>query len=624
ARLGGESYFITTNTDYIPSIPSLEVPHELFLRSDMRYGMDDPTLWPQQWDQRYTHFPAIAKKGSCPELEVMWWDPKQSDFVVGSAVTRGLGRLRSSILAKFLIPINDLVDRCKSLRRTSPALVAPMFGELINTILLWTEQLETLPSTYGKMVFAVVSLQRAFLELDVLYNYTTIYKPRIDNYMNAPSTTTSVTQCVGTFTTVPIVAQQLSAARLPFWFLRPAFVFEAENILAVVPLQEPTFYNGHDEDGPPIIYSGSSTSEKIAAIHRATIQMLWYRDPFETRDTRTRSPSPPPVVASTSSVHPVVPSKNELACLSDGGSTPCRTEAATKNPPKIERDKFGTLALAEMPPSIVAWADALAQVDRSVPPITSDPANKSYVLPEPALFANPDPTRRRHFLHHWTLLADGFTYMLSQPEHAQLLSGQEWRDVLEGLMTKHGHPSSRAYRRSAKLESRILPALQACNISSLEGFPVPDDSLPEFSLAQTREIIWQVAETSFRFEFAALDRHASKMSRLGAVKDCFPGHMLMGVPLEMSKRGWAAMAIEERHRYVARTASLVLDWTLSSPRPNLIRRVTDHFKWSPSDMQALETAVCRYYTQCFWEYFGHAAIVPLCLDHDVEKEDSQL
>jgi hypothetical protein len=69
---------------------------------------------------------------------------------------------------------------------------------------------------------------------------------------------------------------------------------------------------------------------------------------------------------------------------------------------------------------------------------------------------------------------------------------------------------------------------------------------------------------------------------------------------------------------------LMLDWTSSSPRPNPIRRIADHFKWSPSDMQALETAVCHYYTQCFWEYFGRAAVVLLCLDHNVEKEDGQL
>jgi hypothetical protein len=191
-------------------------------------------------------------------------------------------------------------------------------------------------------------------------------------------------------------------------------------------------------------------------------------------------------------------------------------------------------------------------------------------------------------------------------------------------MTKRGHPTSRAYKRSANLESRLLPALQACNISSLEGFPVPDDSLPDFSVKQTREIVWQVAETSFRFEFAALDRRASKKDWLGAVKDCFPGHMLLGVPLEMSKRGWAATAIEERHRYVARTAYLMLDWMSSSPRPNVIWHVADHSTWTPSQMQALETAVCCYYTHCFWEYFGRAAIVPLRLDHNVEKEDGQL
>jgi hypothetical protein len=121
-------------------------------------------------------------------------------------VTRGLGRLCASIIAKFLIPINDLVERCQVLRRTSPALMTPLFGELINNILLWMEQLQTLPSTFNKMVFAVVSLQRAFLELDGLYNYMTVYKPRIDNYLNAPPATTPVAQCVGAFTTVPTVA----------------------------------------------------------------------------------------------------------------------------------------------------------------------------------------------------------------------------------------------------------------------------------------------------------------------------------------------------------------------------------------------------------------------------------
>ncbi|KAF7347018.1 CxC2 domain-containing protein [Mycena venus] len=606
AQLGADHYFITTHTNYVPAVPSLQLPHALFLRSDMRYGMDDPTLWPQQWTARYCHLPVIAKKGSCTEIGVMWWDPAPADFIVGSAVTRGLGRLHY-----------------KQLQRTSQTPISPLFSELINIILMWTEQLQTLPTTYSKMVFAVTSLQRAFLELDALYNYTTVYKLRIDNYMSAPSPDTPITQCVGAFTTVPAVAQQLWTAHLPFWFLRPTYVFDAENILAVVPLSEPVFIvpDAPGDGAPPIVYSGNSTSEKIAAIHRAAVQTPWYRNPFETVDTRSRSLSPPPSTEPSAAIpiaatsRPIPPSNNQQSRFkpyppkAPGKASAKGGKAPAKGPAKTQWDKFSALAVAEMPPSIVAWADALVQVDQSVTPFTSDPADKQYVLPEPAILVNTTPERRRKFLHHWTLLRDSFIYMLSQPQHVQLLSAQEWRDILEGHLTKRGHPSSRTYRRSAQLEDRLRPALEASNVSSVEGFPVPLEFLPEFSVERTREIVWQVAEASFRFEFSSLDRRASKKHRLDEVKACFAGHMLIA-PLEMSKCGWAATAIEERHRYVVRAANLMLDWTTKSLRPNIIHRVAEHLLWTPSAMQELETAVCCYYTQAFWEYFGRAAVVP--------------
>ncbi|KAJ7872096.1 hypothetical protein B0H13DRAFT_2059570 [Mycena leptocephala] len=608
AQIGAEHYFITTNVDYVPAVPSLQLPHALFLRSNMRYGTDDPTLWPQQWTPRYCHLPAIAKKGTRPEFDMMWWDPSLEDFVAGSAITRGLGRLKHKCMARFLPPINNLIAQCKKLRQTSRAPISPLFGELIQNILMWTEQLQTLPMPYSKMLFAVTSLQRAFLELDALYNYMTIYKPRIDSYMNGPPANTPVAECVGTFTTVPSVAQQLWSARLPYWFLRPTFVFDTENILAVVPLLEPGFIvpDALGDGAPPIIYSGNSTSDKLTAIHRAATQIPWYRDPFETTDTRSRSISPP-LVPQPSAASAVAGSSRQVARSNNQQtrfkpySSKAPAKGPAKNPPKIERDKFSPLLAEEMPPSIVAWANALAQVDRSVSPITSNLADRRYVLPEPALLVNTASDRRRKFLHHWSLLSDGFMYMLSQPQHAQLLSAQEWRDILEGLMTKRGAANSRTYRRSANLEDRICPALQASNI------------------------VWQVAETSFRFEFCSLDRRASKKDRLDEVKACFAGHMLIGVPLGLSKCGWVATAIEERHRYVMRAANLMLDWMTNSARPNIIGPgIAQRLNWSPSEMQALETAVCRYYTQAFWEHFGHAAIVPLRLDHDVEKEEGQL
>jgi hypothetical protein len=138
--------------------------------------------------------------------------------------------------------------------------------------------------------------------------------------MAPTSTHTSAAEFVGAFTTVPFVAQQLWAAKVPFWFLRPVEVFDAENILDVVPLREPEFdlpdADAHGAGAPPVLYSGNSTLEKIAAIKRASVHTPWYHDPFETTDTRARSPSPDaatPVASSSRS--PVQPrSCTSFAC----------------------------------------------------------------------------------------------------------------------------------------------------------------------------------------------------------------------------------------------------------------------------------------------------------------------
>ncbi|KAF7355802.1 hypothetical protein MVEN_00908300 [Mycena venus] len=256
---------------------------------------------------------------------------------------------------------------------------------------MWSKHLQTLPTTYNKMVFAVTSLQRAFLELDALYNYTTVYKPRTDSYMSAPSPDTPIMQCQSHSNCGPHVCL--------FWFLRPTYVFDAENILAVVPLSKPVFIvpDTPGDGAPPIVYSGNSTSEKIAAIHHAAVQMPWYRDPFETVDTRSHSLSPPPSTQPSAAIpiattsRPIPSSNNQQSCFqlylpkAPGKASVKGGKAPAKGPAKNQRDKFSALAVSEMPPSIIAWANALAQVDQSVTPFTSNPADKRYVLPEPAI-----------------------------------------------------------------------------------------------------------------------------------------------------------------------------------------------------------------------------------------------
>ncbi|KAF8197338.1 hypothetical protein K438DRAFT_1760116 [Mycena galopus ATCC 62051] len=652
ALVGGEHYLITTNTDYIPAVPSVEVPHRLFVRSDMRYGTDDPTLWPQEWTRAYCHMPAIAKKGSRPDLDIMWWNPSPSSFIVASTITRSLGRLHPRHISDLLVPINDLICQCKLLRApsTSAVSISPLFGQLINHILVWVEQLQGLPTTYHKMAFAVTSLQRAFLELDALYHYMTKYKPHIDDYMHPLPANTPVAQCIGAFTVSPTTAQQLWAARLPFWFMRPTHAFDAANILAVVPLTEPIFLVPvvEGEDAPPVLYSGNKTEDKIAAIARAAVRTAWYHDPFDTARPHSRSPSPSPnprqPPASSSSSYPASSSSSHLNTTSrsdhrqphftpshslpDPSNTNKSTKRAAKkpaqNPPKAARDKFCAVEAPEMPPSIPSWADALRDVDQSIPPFSSDATDKRYVLPEPALFVGPEtPERRRMYLHHWNMVSDGIYFMMDQGA-PQLLSGQEWRDVLCSLVTQRGQPNSRTHRRSRALEDRIRPALQVSNVSRIEGLPVPLDQVPYISDKKFREAVWRVAEASFHLEFCSLDRRASRKIRHEQVKDCFAGHMLLGTPLEMSKCGWGAAEITDRRSCIERTATLMLDWTTQSARPKIIDLVAHPTSRSSSDMLALEQAVCRYYTQAFWEYFGRAAVVPLRLDHELEDEEGEL
>ncbi|KAJ7197323.1 hypothetical protein B0H12DRAFT_1245069 [Mycena haematopus] len=332
AHLGAEHYFITTHADYIPALPSLKIPHALFLRSDMRYGTDDPTLWPQRWEARYCHFPAIARRGTRSELNIMWWDPGPQDFIHGTAITKGLGTLSTQRVTQLLKPINALVG-----------------GATIYTSHPRSPTFHYVPTTYTKMVFGVTSLQRAFLELDALYNYMTIYKPRIDNYMICKSTSAPIADC-----------------RKPYF-------------------------------------------GKIAAIQREADTNPWYYDPFDTHPPRSLSPSPAlqssvaiPVASGSRTIPPV---DNSSASSSHKSLGPRTSSSRASNHIQLNQARHqrprsrrlieinSPSSIPEMPPSIDAWAAALAQVDRSVAPV--GPVEKRYVLPEPALLVNTTYERRR-------------------------------------------------------------------------------------------------------------------------------------------------------------------------------------------------------------------------------------
>ncbi|KAJ7438659.1 hypothetical protein B0H11DRAFT_2104329, partial [Mycena galericulata] len=481
-EFNAETYFITTNADYIPALPSIAKPHKVYLRSDMRYGMDDPTLWPQPYSRTYSHLAAIPRREQRQDLELMWWQPTHADFVPGSSITRGLGKLAPSKLSQLDVAVNDIVARYRQYKSTASTTPPEFFDQLIQNLVVCMERLQLLPSTYDKTFFGLTSLQRTYLELDALLAFMTVYQPRIleFNYKDEPAY--GVAPCMGAITYEPEVAQLLKKAGLPFWFMRPTYAFFTENILKIVTPVEPPFpLTTECPPEQPVVYSGNNTDEKIQAMSTASHMMGWYRDPFTDNaaagsSTNVGSPMHIPAQSASASVtrtpapRKIAPRRADPYCRDPGG----KKGKISSGPPKIERDKFKPLLAAEMPSYLPSWINALGQVDKLAQTTSISPSDGHYLLPEPALLASPESSQRRQkFMHHWRLLRDAFIYRLSQPGTSPLcLSSQEWRDVLEGVAERTGAHNKRT-RNKRSLENVIGSALRACGVDRLHGFPPP-------------------------------------------------------------------------------------------------------------------------------------------------------
>ena len=87
---------------------------EVKLRADIRYGPDDPTLWPQPLVEVYCHLGAIPRKPDDPNdhLSIMWWDPTLDDFKSFSgSLVDGLGELSRSKLLSLWEMMTIIEDR---------------------------------------------------------------------------------------------------------------------------------------------------------------------------------------------------------------------------------------------------------------------------------------------------------------------------------------------------------------------------------------------------------------------------------------------------------------------------------------------------------------------------------
>ena len=267
---------------FLPSMQSTEVK----LRADIRYGSDDPILWPQPWVGTYCHLGSIPRKPDDPNdsLSIMWWDPSSDDFEsFGGSIVNGLGQLSGSKLLSLQKMMSSIDDRIEDHKRAFPKpnkfllLLARAMQDSFG-------RLNALKTTFTEMRIGVTEFQRYYLEIYGCLDYLEIYKPRMDGERPPAE---SVANCIGAITNIPRIVQDFWTAGLPVWFLRPSSAWDSSvrcNILEVVTPIDPADILCLSDHHPPFpaIFNGSTSDPlRHTAFYDHSRMWLVFKDPFD-------------------------------------------------------------------------------------------------------------------------------------------------------------------------------------------------------------------------------------------------------------------------------------------------------------------------------------------------------
>lgn len=290
----------------------------------MRWGPDDPTMWPQQYVETYGHLCCIPRRPRTKQRlsaqGIIWWSPTRADFVspaTGQTLTRGLGKLSQAKISSFAPLVHGLIQQCRDSFSPAP----PLLKQLMTELEFGLDRLSSIPATYDRMILGVRAVQRCWLETTGFMRYMTVCKPRMDD----PDAKAELPDdYIGAFTSSPEFAQRLHRGGIPCWLLRPLAAFHEENILKVVQPWDPA---EHLEMAPapdyPNIPAGQTLEERLRAIHYGYRTQPWYTNPLK---IVFAVPSPQPAPASTpvagpSKLPPPRPKENRRSRC---GKSPCK------------------------------------------------------------------------------------------------------------------------------------------------------------------------------------------------------------------------------------------------------------------------------------------------------------
>lgn len=289
-----------------------------------------------------------------------------------------------------------------------------------------------------------------------------------------------------------------------------------------------------------------------------------------------------------------------------------------------------------MPPTISVWSHALrrviADIDRLV--YEKKPTDSGYIFPEPGLFVGVTTDERKAiYFSNWLKYRSTLIHRQSFSSSASPINNQQWRTLLflpldhnPAAPPKHDAPSHR--NRTQVQHDIVRTLLKNCLDTDEEldlrteaaadtwwnGQKIMLGSIPPVNVAQ--EILWELYELNFRYEFFALDRraHVPVIGANGPPREelilaCFPGRpSLMSAPVRSAREGLASPDWRVRRSPVVAMRMVMQSWKGFTGFGFHVAKNANEL--SEREFHDVESAVANFYTQLFYDYFARAAIVP--------------
>ncbi|KAG6836295.1 hypothetical protein H0H93_009388 [Arthromyces matolae] len=288
-------------------IPTFNVgSHETFMRADGRFAMDDRTLWPQFFCERFEYIAAIPRRHQFfnrdhldEPMDIMWWTPTNIDFerIDGDTLSHYAGVPNGVVLGRLpdrrILELRVIKDQCV---RSAQEYVAKhgrsTVGLLAQSLRHTWARITAIPFTFREMIVHVAELQRTCLDIKAFLDYHTIYLPRLtmtDDELKDISVNHNIW---GAVTTDARIVQDMVRMRIPVWHLRPSY--QLPHNINIISVEIPTpphrmVITTLDNTPERIIFSGGPGTQRQMSMQRIG---CIYLDLFVTRsELATVNPS---------------------------------------------------------------------------------------------------------------------------------------------------------------------------------------------------------------------------------------------------------------------------------------------------------------------------------------------